>query len=124
MLTSPLLNVPVSPAIDDATASALDKRKADAHEQLEAVFISMLIKELRTTGSEDGLFAGDTSDTFGGLFDSFLGDQLAAAGGLGIRELLENSSTDAVPDVQQIHQLATEAYRHAATVTTAADAGS
>ena len=84
----------------------------DVAEQLEAVFISMLIKEMRTAGSEEGLFAGDASDTFGGLFDQFMGEHIAAAGGLGMNRLLNqqlgtSADTDAAP-----RQQAMEAYQN------------
>ena len=75
---------PVSLSLDNGAQSFLKNREQNANQQLESVFISMLIKELRTAGLEDGLFAGDSSDTFGGMFDSFMGDELAKAGGIAI----------------------------------------
>lgn len=61
---------------------------ADAGEQFEGIFVSMLLKEMRQSMSDDGLFAGDTSDVYGGLFDMFLGQHIASQGAFGISELI------------------------------------
>jgi len=57
--------------------------------QFESLFVSMMLKEMRQTVSEDGLFAGDSSDTYGGLFDMFLGQHIAQGSPLGIGKLIE-----------------------------------
>jgi peptidoglycan hydrolase FlgJ len=57
---------------------------------LEANFLSMLLKEMRQTFEPDGgLFPGDTGDVQGGLFDLFMGQHLAAAGGFGLAAALD-----------------------------------
>lgn len=64
-----------------------------AIKDFEAVFLSMMIKELRQTDSEDGgLFPGDASDTFGGLFDTIMGQELAAGKGVGMESLFRSSN--------------------------------
>jgi len=55
----------------------------DTAKQFEAVFLSMLLKQMRESLEPDGLFAGDTGDVQGGLFDFYLGKHLADAGGVG-----------------------------------------
>jgi flagellar protein FlgJ len=63
----------------------------EAAKQLEGMFMSLLLKEMRQSiGAENG-FAGDPSDTIGGLFDQMMGDHLAAAGGLGIADSIRGS---------------------------------
>jgi len=63
-----------------------------AIKDFEGVFLSMMIKELRQTDSEDGgLFPGDASDTFGGMFDTFMGQELAAGRGVGMESLFQSS---------------------------------
>jgi Rod binding domain-containing protein len=59
-----------------------------ASEQFEGVFLSMLIKSMRTTMTEGELFGGDTADIWGGVFDQQLGEMLARHGGLGLMEQL------------------------------------
>ncbi len=98
--------------------SILNSRQDDAYEQLEAVFMSMLIKEMRTSGMEEGLFAGDAADTFGGMFDSFMGDRLAEFGGIGIQRLIKEPATPIIDNPAAIHRQAKEAYQHATTDST------
>ena len=70
--------------VDDA------RRLADTAKELEATFLSMLLKEMRQTLDEEGgLFPGDTGDVQGGLFDLYLGKHLADSGGVGMAASLE-----------------------------------
>jgi len=73
----------------------------DVGQQFESIFVSMLLKEMRQTASDDGLFAGDNADVYGGMFDMFLGQHIASQGAFGIAELLnsrlELDSGDAPP---------------------------
>ena len=57
-----------------------------AAEQFESVFVSLLLKEMRQTTSEDGLFAGEASDSYGAMFDLYLGQHLAENGNFGIAD--------------------------------------
>ena len=59
----------------------------DLAQSLEAVFASMLLKEMRSTLA-DGLFGGEQSDIMGGLFDLHLGEAMAAGDGLGVKQLV------------------------------------
>lgn len=56
-------------------------------EEFEGLFVSLLIKELRTTSGEGGLFGGENSDSYGSLFDLFLGEHLAESRPLGIASI-------------------------------------
>jgi Rod binding domain-containing protein len=89
----------------DATGSQ------DVGEQFESVFVSMLIKEMRQSSSEDGMFAGDSADVYGGLFDTFLGQHLASQGTFGIAELVNQqiSPKSAVSKDSSVQTTATEA---------------
>ena len=60
-----------------------------AGKEFESVFMSMLLKNMRSTVSEDGMFAGDSSDTFGGMFDLFMSQHLAQTDSLGIGKMIE-----------------------------------
>ena len=58
--------------------------------EFESVFVSLMLKEMRNTlDGEEGLFGGDQSDTFGGMFDMFMGQHLAEAKSLGIADAIE-----------------------------------
>ena len=39
--------------------------------------------------TEEGLFGSEASDTYGGLFDLYMGKHLATTNGLGISEMLQ-----------------------------------
>lgn len=104
---------PVSLTPQPNAESLLNRREAEAHKELEAVFVSMLIKELRTAGLEDGLFPGDSSDTFGGMFDSFMSEELVEAGGIGLQRMFEKPAVPAPEDITHTHRLAKEAYGNA-----------
>jgi Rod binding domain-containing protein len=67
--------------------------KADqAIEKFEGMFMSMILKELRKTGTGDGFFPGDKSDTYGGMFDMFVGDHLAKTSDVGLEQLFRSSA--------------------------------
>lgn len=52
--------------------------------QFEAMFLSMMLKEMRQALEPEGMFAGDVGDVQGGLFDFYLGKHLADSGGVGL----------------------------------------
>ncbi len=54
-----------------------------AAQDFEAMFVSLLIKQLRET-LQDGLFTKETSDSFGAMFDMYMGEHLAQASPLGL----------------------------------------
>lgn len=62
----------------------------DVGQHFESLFVSMLLKEMRQTSSEEGMFAGDTSDVYGGLFDMFLGQHIASQKAFGIADLINS----------------------------------
>lgn len=88
-----------------SAADAKGAKLREAAREMEATFLSMLIKQMRETLEPDGggLFPGDTGDVQGGLFDLFLSKHLADAGGVGMaaallrqmRETAPGKSTDA-----------------------------
>jgi len=58
---------------------------AKAPQEIEALFVSHLLKQLRSGITEEGgLFPGDNTDTYGSMFDLYLGRYLAEQGMLGI----------------------------------------
>ena len=54
--------------------------------------MSMIIKQLRETSFGEGLFPNDASDTYGGMFDMFMGDHLAKSADLGMERLFRSSA--------------------------------
>ena len=72
----------------DSALRQLPTREEGVLKQFESVMLAMMLKQMRTSASEDGLFPGDKSDTLGGMFDTFMADHLAESGGFGITESL------------------------------------
>ena len=66
--------------------------------EFESVFLSMMIKEMRNSLQDGGFFGEESSDTFGGLFDLFIGKHLAEAQPLGISEMLVQQYNRQRPD--------------------------
>ena len=56
--------------------------------EFESLFVSLLLKEMRQSLDGDGLFAGDQSDAYGGLFDMFLGRELGRTGSFGVSRMV------------------------------------
>src|SRR5690349_6057739 len=83
--------MPLGPPVESLSQRA---QAADAAQRqqiatdFESVFLSTLLKQMRQSVDGDGLFAGDSSDTYGGMFDMFMGKHLAANGGLGVRDMI------------------------------------
>lgn len=62
-----------------------------AANEFESVFLSLMLKEMRNTldSDEGGLFGGDGSDTYGGMFDMFMGQHLSESRPLGIGDTIK-----------------------------------
>ena len=67
-----------------------NERIRELAQEFEGVFLSLLTKELRKTVNEGGLFGQESTDSFGGLFDLYMGQHLAKAQPLGIASLWVN----------------------------------
>ena len=83
-------------------------------QKIESVFVAMLMKQMRQSVSEEGLFPGDKSDTFGGMFDMYMGDHIAGQKGIGLSKFFEKllpvgeAGATVLPNVR-----AQEAYQNA-----------
>ncbi len=57
--------------------------------QMEGVFFSMFVKEMRKTMTDGSLFGdGPGAETYEGFFDQMMGEHLGRSGGLGIAEMV------------------------------------
>ncbi|MDE0934641.1 MAG: rod-binding protein [Mariniblastus sp.] len=68
-----------------------DAEAEAAASEFESVFLSLMLKEMRNTldSDEGGLFGGEGSDTFGGMFDMFMGQHLSESRPLGIGDAIQ-----------------------------------
>lgn len=85
--------LPMSPL--SAPTAESGPQQAEAAKKLaqdfESLFVSMLIKQMRQSSTEDGMFPGDSSDTLGGIFDMQMGQYIAQQGGIGLAESIEKA---------------------------------
>lgn len=82
--------IPLRPESATRLSDEDDRKLADVARGFEAALLGQLLKEMRTTDEpEGGLFPGDSGDIHGGLFDLYMGQYLADAGGVGIAATLD-----------------------------------
>ncbi len=87
-------NLTLSPSLlsGDNFSELKNAQPVELAKQFESLFVSMLVKEMRQTSSgEEGMFPGDSSDTYGGIFDMYMGQHIAENGGLGMAEMIGRS---------------------------------
>ena len=79
-------------AVPGAESEAHAERIEEVATEFESIFLSLLLKEMRNTldQQDGGLFGGEGSDTFGGMFDMFMGQHLADASPLGISDAVKS----------------------------------
>jgi peptidoglycan hydrolase FlgJ len=86
--TLPSANLPIGSGLIGANGTLAPGAKPTlraAAAEMETMFLSLLMKEMRQTlESDGGLFAGDGGDVYGGLFDFYMGKHLADSGGVGL----------------------------------------
>jgi peptidoglycan hydrolase FlgJ len=86
---------PTLPLGADPQALASQARSGDSRATaaiatgFESLFLAQLVKEMRQTLEPGTLFGNDNADIHGGLFDMYLGQHLAQAGGLGIANMVK-----------------------------------
>ncbi|MGB7346362.1 MAG: rod-binding protein [Pirellulaceae bacterium] len=83
--SSPMLDVVGIGSKDRPSGS---KEVEEVGTEFESVFLSMMLKEMRNSLDGGGFFGEESSDTFGGMFDLFIGKHLAQTRPLGIGNLL------------------------------------
>lgn len=103
---SPATTLSLPPAVQPGATvkGAAGAKLKDAAKELEATFLSMLLKQMRETLEPDGgLFPGDTGDVHGGLFDLYMSKHLADAGGVGMAAALLRQIQDTAPKAADTH---------------------
>lgn len=60
----------------------------EAARQFEALFIHMMLKNVRETGFGDGVFDSEQGKLYQGMFDQQVAMNMAQGGGLGLADLL------------------------------------
>ncbi|MCA9087501.1 MAG: rod-binding protein [Planctomycetaceae bacterium] len=60
----------------------------DAASEFEALMIAQIVKQMRSSDSEFGMFAGDSSDSYGSIFDMQMSRFITDQGGFGLADSL------------------------------------
>jgi flagellar protein FlgJ len=86
-----LLGDRVAQKAELAEARSAAGRTGKVGEEFESVFLSLMLKEMRKTldQANGGLFSGDKSDTYGGMFDMFMAQSMAKSRPLGIADAVD-----------------------------------
>ncbi len=63
----------------------------EATQQFEGLFIQMMLKTMRSTADQDGLFSSSALKSFREMQDSEMAKQIAAGGGLGLTQQVMDS---------------------------------
>jgi Rod binding domain-containing protein len=80
---SPASRAPGGHAVTDARAAQTGQGVEEAAQGFEAIFMRQLLHDLRKTTSIDGQ-SSYTAGFYNDMFDDFLAEHLAKAGGLGL----------------------------------------
>ncbi len=77
-----------------ATSGGGTERMKTAAQELEGVFIGLLMKAMRSTVSQGGLFKGGAdTESYRDLFDQEIGRSLAKSGGIGLAAMILRDQT-------------------------------
>lgn len=77
-------------------------RQAEMAKDFESLFLSLILKEMRQTLEPESLFAGDSGDIQGGMFDQFMSKHLTDAGGVGLAAtILRQMQPESPSNVEQ-----------------------
>lgn len=87
--SSTLLNSELKPPVSAAGGE-------DMAMEFESLIIGQLLKTMRSSSEDGGMFPGDKSDTYGGMFDMYFGKFLAENGGLGLADFVNKGIDQAM----------------------------
>jgi flagellar protein FlgJ len=72
-----------------SSSDRLDAKLRTACQEMESIFLSHLLKEMRASINRSGFISGGTAeDIFTSMLDSALAKNISARGGIGLSELL------------------------------------
>ncbi|MDK2867119.1 MAG: peptidoglycan hydrolase FlgJ [Clostridiales bacterium] len=80
--------------LENAQAAGDDDAIKDVCKQFEAMFINLLLKQMRNTIQEGGLTEkSQARETFEGMLDEEMANHIAEGGGIGIADLMAKALT-------------------------------
>lgn len=104
-----------APLIDKAAAAKQDKELREACRGFEAMFLSMMYKQMRATVPEDSLFGeSNAQKIFEDMRDSELMKQAAESGGVGLADMMYRQLSPQVLSRESAQQQAAQKAQQAA----------
>lgn len=107
----------IAHALDVAAEKATDAARLGGDEnaarELEKLFVTMLVKEMRESLPEGFFGKAPGANVYGGLFDQMLAESLAAGAGTGLRQAIlaswvtDSPSANAAPSEKALSENAT-----------------
>lgn len=86
-----------------------------AAQNFEAIFVSQLLRNMRRSNTESGLFGnGMSGDIYGSMFDEKIAEAIASKGGLGIADIIIESikrNGQPFPETQRYVQKVINVYK-------------
>ena len=82
-----------SDALERLRSDSSSATPAEAAKKFEALFATLLVKEMRGSLSEGFFGSGPQADVYAGWLDQFVGESIAKDGGLHLADGLERSLT-------------------------------
>ena len=76
---------------DSESGAESARSAASMAREFESVLVAQMIKQMRQTVSEEGMFPGDQADIYGGMFDLMMAKHLTAHEGFGLARYLETA---------------------------------
>lgn len=83
---------------NDTSRTASRENLEAAGERFEAIFVTMMLKSMRSTKLADGLFDSKASDQFRDMQDGKLAEQMASHAPIGIGKAMVDFLAKSVPD--------------------------
>ena len=71
----------------------MSKDQMEAAKAFESYMVEMMVKEMRKT-IPDGMFSGDSTEIFSGLFDQEISKRIAETGGFGFDEVMGKAASN------------------------------
>jgi len=74
----------------------------DVAQQVESLFLNIMLKEMRKTVNRSGLLGSDTMETYEQMFDQQIALAMSKAGGIGLAPFIEQQLTKLAPAVPSV----------------------
>jgi flagellar protein FlgJ len=82
-----------------------NKAAHEVAQQFESIFVSMMMKAMRSATPKDGLFGSDQMEAYQDMFDKQLALDLSTSGGLGLASIIERQIIASSPRTSDSNEM-------------------